>query len=132
MASLIFTTQPVASTIYVGTNTTFNVDVSTNLVNSTGYTYQWAVSTTSLADIAGATVASLTIDPNFSDSANVYTVSVSALSATSTGLSAALVSVSNGARITVIDNPEPPYNQQDVYPESGLERHRRLYLLGYI
>lgn len=132
MASLIFTTQPVASTIYVGTDTTFNVEVSTNLVNSAGYTYQWSVSTTSLADIAGATTASLTIDPNFSDSGNVYTVSVSALSATQTGLSAALISVSDGARITVIDNPTPPYDVQDVYPESGVARHTRLRLLGYI
>jgi hypothetical protein len=132
MANLVFTTQPVASTIFVGTNTTFNVEVSTNLVNPAGYTYQWSVSTTSPTDIVGATSSSLGIDPNFSDTGSVYTVSVSALSATSTGLSAALVAVSNGARITVIDNPVPPYNVRDVYPESGVARQLRLRLLGYI
>jgi hypothetical protein len=131
MASVIFTTQPVASTIFVGTDTTFSVDVSSDITSPT-YTYQWSVSTTSLADIPGATTSSLLIDPNFSDSGNVYTVSVSALSATSTGLSAAAIAVSDGARITVIDNPTPPYNTQDVYPESGIARHTRLRLLGYI
>jgi len=131
MATVILTTQPVASTIYVGTNTTFVVEASTTLDNPS-YTYQWAVSTTSLADIAGATNSILTIDPNFSDSGNVYTVSVSALSSTNVGLSAAGGITSNGARITVIDNPEPPFNVLDVYPESGKERHRRLRLLGYI
>jgi hypothetical protein len=131
MATVIFTTQPVASTIFVGTNTTFSVEASADIANPS-YTYQWSVSTTSLSDIAGATSSTLGIDPNFSDSGNVYTVSVSALSATSTGLSATGAATSTGARITVIDNPVPPYNTQDVYPESGIERHRRLYLLGYI
>jgi hypothetical protein len=131
MAAVIFTTQPVASTIYVGTNTTFVVEASTTIGNPT-YTYQWSVSSTSLSNIAGATSPTLGIDPNFSDSGNVYTVSVSALSSTNVGLSSAGAATSTGARIIVIDNPTPPYNTQDVYPESGLERHRRLYLLGYI
>lgn len=131
MAAVILTTQPVASTIYVGTNTTFVVEASTTL-NNPSYTYQWSVSTTSLADIAGATSSLLTIDPNFSDTGSVYTVSVSALSSTNVGLSAAGGITSTGARITVIDNPEPPYNVRDVYPESGVERQRRLRLLGYI
>jgi hypothetical protein len=131
MASVIFTTQPVASTIFVGTDTTFTVNVSSNVVNP-AYTYQWSVSAGSLAPVTGATGSSLVIDPNFSNSGNVYSVSVSALSSTSSGLSAAAVAVSNGARITVIDNPVPPYNVQDIYPESGVARHTRLRLLGYI
>lgn len=131
MATVILTTQPVASTIFVGTDTTFSVVASTDISNPS-YTYQWAVSTTSLANIAGATTSSLTIDPNFSDSGNVYTVSVSALSSTSVGLSSAGSVTSTGARITVIDDPTPPYNSQDVYPESGRARHQRLWHLGYI
>lgn len=131
MASVIFTTQPVASTIYVGTNTTLSVEVSSDISNPT-YTYQWSVSGASLSQITGATDSTLGIDPNFSDSGNVYTVSVSALSSTNVGLSAAGSATSTGSRITVIDNPQPPYNTLDVYPESGVERQRRLRLLGYI
>jgi hypothetical protein len=131
MASVTFTTQPVASTIYVGTNTTLVVQPATDINNPT-YTYQWAVSTTSLANIAGATGPALGIDPNFSDSGNVYSVSVSALSTTNVGLSAAGWSTTNGARILVIDNPAPPFNVMDIWPESGVERQRRLRLLGYI
>jgi hypothetical protein len=131
MAQVIFTTQPVASTIFVGTNTTLSVNLSSNINNPT-YTYQWSVSSTSLTNIAGATTASLGIDPNFSDSGNVYTVSVSALSSTNIGLSAAATAVSTGARILVIDDPVPPFTVLDVWPESGKERHRRLRLLGYI
>ena len=131
MANIIFTTQPVASTIFVGTNTTLSVEASSN-INVNQYTYQWAVSTNSLANIAGATNSILNIDPNFSDTGSVYTVSVSALSSTNVGLSAAGWITSSGARITVIDNPTPPFNVMDVYPESGVVRHRRLRLLGYI
>jgi hypothetical protein len=131
MAQVIFTTQPVASTIYVGTNTTLSVNLSSDIDNPT-YTYQWSVSSTSLTNIAGATTASLGIDPNFSDDGNVYTVSVSALSSTNTGLSAAATAVSTGARILVIDDPVPPFTVLDVWPESGKERQRRLRLLGYI
>jgi PPE-repeat protein len=131
MTSVIFTTQPVDSTIFVGTDTTLSVTVSSNILNPT-YTYQWSVSSTVLTTIPDATNSSLLIDPNFSDSGNIYTVSVSALSATSTGLSAVAFASSTGAKITVIDDPVPPFNVLDVYPESGRARHRRLRLLGYI
>ncbi len=131
MAAVNFTLQPVASTIFVGTGTTFTIEASTT-IDSPTYSYQWSVSSASLTNITGATTSTLGIDPNFSDSGNVYYCSVSALSTTNVGLCAAGWQTSTGARITVIDNPEPPYNTQDVYPESGLERHRRLYLLGYI
>jgi len=131
MANIIFTTQPVASTIFVGTNTTLAVEASSN-INVSQYTYQWSVSTDSSANVSGATSSTLIVDPNFSDTGSVYTVSVSALSSTNTGLSAAGWITSDGARITVIDNPTPPYNTQDVYPESGVARHTRLRLLGYI
>ena len=131
MATILFTAQPTTSTIYVGTNTTFAVNVSSDIGDPT-YTYQWAVSTTNLSSIAGATTPTLGIDPSFADSYNVYSVSVSALSTTNVGLCAAGWRTSNGARITVIDNPTPPFNVMDVYPESGIERQRRLRLLGYI
>lgn len=134
MAIINLTTQPVASTIFVGTNTTFYVEASTTLGNPS-YSYNWVLSSTSTglsSSVQSGTSQSYGFDPDFSNSGDVYFVSVSALSTTNVGLCAAGWTTSTGARITVIDNPTPPYNTQDIYPESGVARHLRLRNLGYI
>jgi len=127
-----FITQPQSRTAVPGQNTTFTSQASSNDVTqlSAAYTYQWYTSGASLNIILGATSASLVVDPLITDNGKRYAV-------TSTFLSGAPATTfvqtitSNGVILTVTEDI-PPYNTQDIWPETGRERHTRLRLLGYI
>jgi hypothetical protein len=122
MANIVITTQPQSITVVPGKDTTFTVVGSADF-NAT-YGYQWKLGGT---PIAGATSNSYFIDPLMTNNGNVFSVSVSALSA---GVSLASVN-SNNATLTVQEDI-PPFNVFDKGKETGRERHRRLRLLGYI
>jgi hypothetical protein len=128
-----FLTQPQSQTAVPGQNTTFTVQASSNDVTplSAAYTYQWYLSSgATRTAIAGETNSSYTIDPFITDNGKIFF-------ATSTFLSGAPANTfvttitSNNASLTVAEDV-PPYDVQDVWPETGRERHTRLRLLGYI
>jgi hypothetical protein len=127
--------QPISLTAVPGQNSTFTVAGSTSRapLSSYGYTYQWFLSSgSSRTLIEGATSASYTIDPLISDNGKIFFARVNVLSGTSLPLSSTTVSLtSNNAFLTVIEDV-PPFNVYDLGTETGRERHRRLYLLGYI
>ena len=123
MANIVITTQPQSVTVVPGQNTTFTVVGSADFAPAT-FNYQWRLGGT---PITGATSNSYFIDPLVDNNGNMFSVSVSALSA---GVSLASVN-SNNATLTVQEDT-PPYDVFDKGTETGRDRHRRLRLLGYI
>lgn len=124
MANIVITTQPQSVTVAPGQNTTFTVVASADF--SAVYNYQWKLNGTS---IPSAIFSSYAIDPVVGNDGNVFSVSVSALSA---GVSLAEVD-SDDATLTVLSATGSIYDRFYVGgSESGQERHRRLRLLGYI
>lgn len=133
MASVIITTlTPSAGTtltdIPFGQDTTFSVVPSADFTTAT-YTYQWKKGGTA---ISGATNSLYKFDA-LTETLGTYTVSVSALSATSSGIfSQATVNSGNIVLSTVAEDEVKPFDTYDLGVESGRERHRRMRHLGYI
>ncbi len=133
MASVIINTlTPSAGTtltdVPFGQDTTFSVVASADFSTAT-YAYQWKKGGTS---ISGATGSSYKFDA-LTTTLGTYTVSVSALSATSEGIfSQATVNSGNIVLSTVAEDTVKPFDTYDLGVESGRERHRRMHLLGYI
>ena len=132
MASVIITSLTPSpgtlSNIPVGQDTTLSVVASASWLTAT-YSYTWRKDGTS---ITGATNSSYQFDA-LTENFGTYTVVVSALSSTSTGIEPQASVVSGQIVLSaVIEDPVKPFEVYDVGPESGRERHRRLRHLGYI
>ena len=133
MASVIITTlTPNAGTtlsnIPFGQDTTFSVIPSASWANAT-YSYAWQKNA---AAISGATSSSYTFDA-LTGTLGTYSVVVSALSATSTGIAPRASVVSGNITLaSVAEDTTKPFDVYDLGTESGRERHRRLRHLGYI
>ena len=124
MASVILTSQPVSLTAVPGQNTTFSVTPSADFA-PVSYRYQWKLNT---VDIAGATNSTYFIDPVIGDSGKSFTVSVSALS----GASLQATVLSNPATVLTVVAETNIFSKFALYPETGVERFRRLRNLGYV
>lgn len=113
------------ATFFVTASSNFD---SNNLVNRT---HQWSVGGT---PIAGANLATYTVPNVQAANAGTYSVNVSALSATSTGLLAVATVASNNMVITIapLSSEGEPWVRWAKYPETGHERQRRLHNLGYV
>lgn len=122
MANIVITTQPQSVTVAPGQNTTFTVVGSADFAPAT-FNYQWKLGGT---PITGATLGSYSIDPVIGNNGNVFSVSVSALSA-----GVPLVSVNSNNATLNVQAGTSIYDRFYVGgTESGKERHRRLRLLG--
>jgi hypothetical protein len=134
MPSVILTSQP-SSTLSVvpNQNTSFTVAASADFAAS--YVYQWK---RGASNISGATSSTYAFEPALADNSLVYTCSVSAMSATSTGTFAQATVVSTGTTLTVTADSSV-YSKwvlgavAAVNPskESGKERFLRMRHLGY-
>ena len=131
MPSVIITSQPSNVSSVVFQNSTFSVEVSSDMNFNgafAGYYYQWRKGATS---ISGANGSSYTLDPLLTDNASTFSVLVSALSTTATGVfSQATVTSSNANLAVSADNS--PFAHLSSFPESGQERFARLRNLGYV
>lgn len=129
MASVIIQTQPVSVSVIPGQDTTFSVIPSANFAPVT-YSYQWKLDTT---NIVGATATSYFIDPILTDSAKSFTVSVSALSAApQLSATVAVATVLSDAAVLTVSAESAPFSHFAKYPETGVQRFRRLRHLGYV
>lgn len=133
MASVIINTlTPSAGTtlsnVPFGQDTTFSVVASADFLTAT-YAYQWNLGGSA---VSGATGSSYKFDA-LTETLGTYTVSVSALSATSEG-TVAQATVTSGSIVlaSVAEDSVKPFDTYDLGTESGRERHRRMHLLGYI
>jgi hypothetical protein len=117
MADLILTQQPVSLTAVPGQDSTFSVTASANFTPVT-YTYKWS---------SGQSTQSIIIDPLMSDNGNTYSVSVSALSA-----STVMATISSNVATLTVKEDVAPFDTFDQGKETGRERHRRLRHLGYV
>lgn len=129
---IINTLTPSAGTtltnVPFGQDTTFSVVASADFSTAT-YSYQWRKGGIA---ISGATNSSYKFDA-LTANLGTYTVSVSALSATSSGtFSQATVNSGNIVLSTVAEDSVKPFDTYDINGESGRERHRRMRLLGYV
>lgn len=117
MPAVIITSQPVSLTAVPGQNSTFSVTASADFPSPT-FNYRWS---------NAATTQSIVIDPLIGNNGNTYSVSVSALSA-----STVMATVTSNVATLTVNEDVPPFNVFDLGAETGRERHMRLRLLGYI
>lgn len=127
MATVIISTQPVSLSAIPGQNSTFSVTPSADFATAT-YAYQWKLNT---VNITGANSSSYFIDPVIGDNGKSFTVAVSALSATATGIFSQATVTSNAATLTVTAETIP-FSNFAIYPETGKQRFLRLRNLGYV
>jgi hypothetical protein len=131
MASVIITSLTPASpltNVPFGQDTTLSVVASADWSTAT-YNYQWRKDGIA---ISGATGSSYKFDA-LTGAIGAYTVAVSALSSTSSGLFSQATVTSNRVELSsVAEDPVKPFDTFDLGAESGRERHLRMRLLGYI
>ena len=130
------TTQPQSQTVVPGQNTNFSVSATTSLDPlSSSVTYAWYTSAgNTVTNVAGhgATNNTFVFDPQIGNNGLGFFATVNGLSADAGQTQTLRTTLTSNLAILTVNEDVAPYDVQDVWPETGRERHTRLRLLGYI